>query len=124
MKFKNLNNNLEEMARIGSYDEVEVVVFTNDPGKIPHFHIRDIVTRGSIFHSCVRIDKAEYFKHTEKEDILNSKDKKDLVKFLKEKTNSKIFIGTNWQLLLYMWNLNNSDVIIDEDTAMPEYNNL
>lgn len=122
MIFKKINNRLEEMARVGSYDEVEVVVFTNDPGNIPHFHIRDISTRGKKFHSCIRLDKAEYFYHTGKEDTLNSSDRKDLVKFLSSKSKSKRFSEfTNWQVLLTMWNMNNSSVEIDEDAEMPNY---
>ena len=36
---------LEEMATIGrTSDNYEIVVFTNDPGKIPHFHYRDAGT--------------------------------------------------------------------------------
>lgn len=122
MIFKKINNSLEEMARIGSYDEVEVVVFTNDPGNIPHFHIRNISTRGEKFHSCIRLDKAEYFYHTGKEDTLNSGDRNDLVKFLSSKSKSKRFSEfTNWQVLLTMWNMNNSSVEIDEDAEMPNY---
>lgn len=38
---------LEEMAVIGSLKRgYEVVVFTDDGGNIPHFHVRDIGTHG------------------------------------------------------------------------------
>ena len=133
MKFKRVDYefniesvySLEEMAKIGSYDNVDVIVFTNDPGYIPHFHIRDSNTNGTLFHTCIRIDSPEYFHHTGKEDILNSKDKKDLVRFLNQYSSSNRFKEfTNWQLLVTFWNMNNSNVQIDEDIEMPNYINL
>lgn len=118
---------LEEMATIGrTTDNYEIIVFTNDPGKIPHFHYRDASTRGSVFHTCIRLDKPDYFLHEGKTDKLNAKQKKELIKFLNANANKgKYFSGTNWNYLVAMWNNeNNSDVYIDEDTIMPDYKQL
>lgn len=118
---------LEEMATIGVVKgNYEIIVFTNDPGKIPHFHYRDSTTHGNEFHSCIRLDKPEYFTHEGKIDKLNSKQRKELVKFLKDKAmKGKYFSGTNWNYLIAMWNNeNNSDVQLDEDIKMPDYSRL
>ncbi len=112
-----------EIARVGiTDDDYEIYVNANDPGKIPHFHYRK-ANDWAAFHTCIKIEKAEYFHHGNKQDVLNSKQKKELVEFLKDKPKSKRY-ETNWDLLVEMWNLNNSDVEINEDVEMPDYRNL
>ena len=113
---------LNEMAQIGCVDRFQIYVRTNDPGKIPHFHIWDKDTHGQKFHTCIRIDKAEYFHHTGKEDILSSKEKRLLVQFLN--SNDPIDNITYWEVLVKEWDRNNSDVFIDLDTSMPDYTKL
>lgn len=121
-KFKENGKLMLEMSQIGRFNDCTVYVRSNDAGKIPHFHIVDSNTLGNLFHTCIRIDKPEYFHHTGKEDVLNSKDRKDLIQFLKFEPKSKRYRGwTNWELLVDQWNINNSDVEIDEDQVMPDY---
>ncbi len=119
-----LNNErmLTEMAAIGNINsKLCIYVRMNDPGKIPHFHIVDQSTLGSVFHTCVKIKVAEYFHHTGKEDVLNSSQRRDLVKFL----NGKDKWGeSNWKVLIKEWDRNNSDVEIDINTPMPDYTKL
>ena len=115
-----LEKPLHEMARVGFFDEYEIYIHTDDPGHIPHFHIWDAETRGDKFHTCIRIDKAEYFHHNGKEDTLNSKDKKDLCKFLQSKPKNKRY-DTYWEYLISMWNDNNSIIEINEEQEMPNY---
>ncbi len=112
-----------EIARLGFLQDkkYEVVICTDDGGFLPHMHIWDYTTRGGKFHCCVRLDKAEYFKHTGKEDTLNSIIKKDLIAFLNSP--SKYF-ETNWDGLLVLWNENNSEVELDLDIEMPDYTKL
>ena len=118
----NEDEDLVEMARLGfTADGFEVYVNTDDTGNIPHFHYR---TKGTWkFHSCIRIDKAEYFEHEGKEGKLNSKQRKELVKFLQGANKSKGF-NTNWERLLADWNANNSNIEVDENQEMPNYLNL
>lgn len=111
---------LWEMARVGKYDIFDVYVHTDDSGKIPHFHIWDEATRGQQFHTCIKLLSAEYFHHTGKEGILNTKQRKELIKFLTSKPNNNRY-ETYWQLLVDMWNINNSDVIVNSDIEMPDY---
>lgn len=115
---------LEEMARIGYTDDsYEVYVNTDDPGNIAHFHYRKGKQNDYTFHTCIKIESAEYFHHTGKEDILNKQQRKQLVQFLKEKP-KKANYKTNWEFLISMWNVNNSDVEIEADLEMPDYENL
>lgn len=121
MKIFNEHSSLLEMARLGKVGDLDIRFWTDDPGKIPHMHIMDSTTRGKEFHSCVRLDKPEYFIYDGKEDILNSKQIKSLIAFLNSPPSYKKISGTNWEAALTLWNMNNSDVEIDEDSPMPDY---
>lgn len=119
-----LNNEkmILEMASIGDIDnKLTIIIRMNDPGNIPHFHIVDKVTLGDKFHTCIKIEIPEYFHHTGKEDVLNSKQRKLLVTYL----SSEIKKGLSaWEYLVMTWNMNNSKMNIDANTPMPDYNNL
>lgn len=121
-KYINLRESmLNEMSRVGFIqDRFDVYVHTDDPGKLPHFHIWDKETKGKNFHTCIRIDCAEYFHHTGKTDTLNTKMRKELMNFLLSPAKSNRY-NTNWELLVDLWNLNNSDVEIDPSTPIPNY---
>lgn len=110
---------LFEMARIGYIGDLEIYIRTDDPGNIPHFHIWDKETMGDRFHGCIRIDKAEYFFHEGKYSTLNSKQRKELVKFLKSPYRTTGL--TNWERLVLEWNDNNSEINLSDDYLMPDY---
>lgn len=114
------NLELEEMTRVGYLNpKLEIYVNTNDEGNVPHFHIHDISTKGNEFHTCVQIEKKNmYFHHTGKENILNSKERKQLNDFLK--TNDK-YGELNWKVLIKELNRNNSNIEIDINTPQPDY---
>lgn len=112
---------LEELSRIGYVGNFEVYVNTNDSGKIPHFHYRDADNWGK-FHTCICILESKYFHHGNKQDVLNSKQRKDLQQFLESE--SEEFEGlTNWQVLVRQWNLNNYDVKVPKDISISNYRN-
>ena len=112
---------LLEMATIGNMDNTLcIIIRMNDAGNIPHFHIIDRSTLGSKFHTCIKIETPEYFHHTGKEDILNSKQRKSLVEFLKSSHRK----GTKWEMLVDLWNINNSTIIVDDNIDMPDYTKL
>ena len=114
--------NLEEKARIGyTADSYEVYVNTDDSGGIPHFHYRNSTNE---FHTCIRMDKAEYFYHTGKEPVLTSKQRKELVKFLTAKPSKTKSYNTNWDFVKDMWNVNNSNIEVNLNLEMPDYINL
>ena len=113
---------LMEMATVGKLNNLlTVIIRTNDPGNIPHFHIVDNETFGSKFHTCVKIEKPEYFIHTGKEDILNSKLRKELIEFF---GCSDKWGVNHWDIVLQEWNRNNSHIEIDPHTPMPDYTKL
>lgn len=116
---------LLEMARVGFIDdEYEVYIHTDDPGNAPHFHILDAETRGQKFHTCIKIESPEYFHHTGKEDYLNSNMRKELIKFLKSKPTKLKRYNTNWEVVVDMWNANNSKANVPDDLPMPDYTKL
>lgn len=116
---------LLEMARVGFIDdEYEVYIHTDDPVNIPHFHIWDAETRGQKFHTCIKIESPEYFHHTGKEDYLNSSMRKELIKFLKSKPTKLKRYDTNWEVVVDMWNANNSKANVPDDLPMPDYTKL
>lgn len=116
------DHSINEMAQIGIMDnKFVIVVWTNDHGNIPHFHIMDKATRGSEFHTCVKIESPEYFEHTGKEDKLNSKQRKALVDFFND---TDKWGENNWIVLLKEWERNNSNYEIGLDIKMPDYTKL
>ena len=125
---------IEGMSRVGTVSmrgaTYEIFVCTNDPGKIPHFHLRDI-DDWSKFHTYIRIDKAEYFHHGNKQDILNAKEKKQLNDFMQSISKKKLrrpgaepIEITNWEYVCILWDDNNSDVEIADDVVQPDYTKL
>ena len=113
---------LFEMAQIGNLDNKLIIyVRSNEGDSIPHFHIVDKQTLGSKFHTCVKIETAEYFHHTGKEDVLNSKQRKRFVDFLNSLTPLE---NTYWEFLLLTWNINNSNRKVSISQKMPDYTNL
>ena len=111
---------LNEMAQIGTTEDGYVVfVRSNDSGNIPHFHYFDAETFGDKFHSCIRLDSPAYFPHEGKDDVLNHKQRKNLVSCLKSPY--RRFGITQWEHLLIEWNDNNEHANVDEDIDMPDY---
>lgn len=121
---------LEEMAyRVGTTTDIYMIyVNSDDGGKIPHFHYVDAISMGKDrkkgFHTCIKITEASYFKHGNHTDELNSSQKKALHQFLSKPFKQSNFHITNWEFIVAAWNDNNSDVLVDESLAMPDYRNL
>ena len=117
------------MARVGylgDSEAYEVYVNTNDGGNIPHFHLRNSKDWDK-FHSCIKIMSAEYFEHQGKEHKLNASLLKDLCKFLSSPVQSEKYrdkFENNWQLICFLWELNNSNMMIPDGTEMPDYSKL
>ena len=115
--------NIYGMSRVGYSNGYEVYVNTDDPGNIPHFHYRD-KDDWSKFHSCIRIDKADYFQHEGKEDTLNAHQRKDLQEFMESPVDDIKYgksFKNNWELVCFLWNINNSTKRIDDNIKMPNY---
>lgn len=121
---------IDEMARIGFLTKstpcpYEIYVMTDDPGKIPHFHIRDYKKggrSGTEFHTCIDLTQPKYFHHPGKQDNLNRKQLKELVDFLMSKYKGRN--ETNWQRIIDAWNDNNSDIELNVDSKIPNYTDI
>ena len=101
--------------------QLVIMVYTDDTGDIPHFHIIDKETSGNTFHACVKIAQAQYFHHTGKENVLDSTQQESLVKFL----TSECDLGISyWQFLLMTWNTNNANNKVNIDYNMPDYTSI
>lgn len=129
IRYINEQYKLEEMAvRVGIVKPGNYLIFVNtdDPGKIPHFHVVDATSNGKDkkkgFSTCICIDKPEYFIYGNKTDkITNGGQRKALDTFLRQPFQYKKFNGTNWEYIVMIWNMNNSEVTIDEDVVQPDY---
>ena len=114
------------MSRAGYSGNLEVYVNTDDGGNIPHFHLRDKVDWDK-FHSCIKILTPEYFEHAGKEDKLDSKQRKELSHFMNSSVSNKRYadkFDNNWQLVCFLWDINNSAFEIPEGAEMPDYRQL
>ena len=119
---KNDNKELET-ARIGFFDKYDVYIVTDDRGVIPHFHIRDVETKGDKFHTSIMIENAEYFYHNNNENILSKKDICKMIDFFKEKYRyNKNW--SKWEQLIALWNDNNMINHLDINVKMPDYTKL
>ena len=132
MKIVRSSQEIYGMSRVGTISNkgttYEIYVNTDDEVKLPHFHFRDMNDWDN-FHTCIRIDVAEYFHHGNKQDTLNSHQKKLLNDFMCTPTVKVRFDEhgnrlNNWQYICDMWDANNSDVIIPEDIIQPDYTKL
>lgn len=129
---KNLKlKRLDEMAaRVGiTKDNYLIYVNSDDKGFIPHFHYVDAASRGTDkkkgFHTCIKIEKSEYFLHEGKMNTLNQSQREELNKFLSQPfKRAKFSGGTNWDYVVSLWNDNNSSKNVDEDLEMPDYTNI
>lgn len=130
-KTGNLRNGhiINEMARVGFMDDMDVVVYTDDPGYIPHVHIIDNATRGQEFDACVMIEDNRYFSHGNHTDVFNSKQRKSFDNFMHEPCRSPKY-KNNYELAISMWNLNNSDAYVipktdnNGETIIPNYTTI
>ena len=123
-----------EMARIGFFPlgdskGIEVYVHTDDPGKIPHFHLRKKGSgRGGYeFDICVKFESAEYFTHGKHKGTIPTKMCKELNNMLKSVDKSDGYRRTYWEIALDEWNRNNSDMKLDIEEykdKQPDYSKL
>ena len=103
------------MTRVGRLPgNIEIRIYTDDPGQVPHFHVL-----GEGLDACIRIDEASYFPHNRHTGRLNSKQVRDVVRFLKSEYRTRDM--TNWQRIVDLWNDNNSNAELPDDFPMPDY---
>lgn len=125
---------IEDMARIGWLEpqKIDVYVYTDDPGQIPHIHIRTyrkgLQQKKGDIDCCVMLEEARYFNHGSQQDELNSSLRKKLNDFM-HSIDSEDNI-TFYELACKEWNRNNSDVRVkvkkDEEgnVIIPDYTTI
>lgn len=118
---------LDEMARVGFINgEFEVYVWTDDPGNIPHVHVRDTNSRGENYETCVKLENNEYFLLGHYKDRMNSSMRKAFNAFMNAPCNNKRY-QNNYEFAVDMWNSNNSSNEVnaeydkDENIIVPDY---
>lgn len=119
---------IEEMARIGRAGDLEIYVWTNDAGSIPHVHVtnNEPKNKATRIDACVQLEKAAYFEHGMHLGMLNASQRKELNRFMHSPHKSGK-LGTNYEYAVILWNDNNSgkDVILDRDddgnVIVPDY---
>ena len=121
------DSNLMEYARVGFVGDkggLEVYVMTDDPGYIPHFHVRDYKTRGKEFDTCIEIQRNKYFIHGHHSGKLNAAQRKSLAEFMEGPCQNGKY-GSNYELTVDMWNLNNSNANVEFDgETIPDYRTI
>ncbi len=123
----NKDFDIEGIDRIGFTDDgYEVFIVTDDYmlSDAPHFHYRKKEKGKKMgFHTCIRLDKAEYYHHIGNEDILSDTQKENLIVFLEGPSKLEKY-DTNWELIKDLWNLENLQQYVDGDQQIPDYRNL
>ena len=118
---------LVEMARVGiMFNNLDVVVYTDDKGYIPHVHILDRDTNGRDFDCCVQLETNRYFSHGKHFDTFNNKQCREFNDFMKQPCRSPKY-RNNYEFAVEMWNANNSDSYVQirenelGEIIMPDY---
>lgn len=124
--FPQYSNDIEElweMAKCGETDDgLYIIIFSNDGGWIPHFHVfNNQNPNKATFDACLKIETPEYFKHGSHTDILNNKQMKSIVDFLQGNDEDG---DSNWKYIIKTWNKNNSKQNIPINTPIPDYMSL
>lgn len=96
---------------------LELWIYSNDPGQIPHMHVHIEGERDA----CIRFDSAEYFVHGFNDNKVSSKVAGWIDSLLRKPYKYGI---DYWQHAKDLWNENNSDVEIPEDMEQPDYTKL
>ena len=126
IEIKEERHEMYEMAAVGDLGQYEIYVNTNDGGKTPHVHYRK-KDNWKEFHTCIKLLESDYFFHEGKEDMFNSGQRKEFQEFMESPVKISRYAGkfeNNWELACFMWDLNNSDVVIPDNAVMPNYRNL
>lgn len=124
------SNRLDEMARVGFMgNNYDVIVWTDDPGYIPHVHVRDTSTKGKNFDTCIMLGDNKYFLHNNHMDKMNSKMCKMFNDFMHQPSRN-VHYRNNYEHAVNLWNDNNSESYIqiqeDEngDVIVPDYTHI
>lgn len=121
---------LDEMARVGFIDGAyEVYVWTDDPGNIPHVHVRDTNSRGKNYETCIKLETNEYFPQGHYNNRMNSSMRKVFNDFMNAPCQNRRY-QNYYDFAVDMWNSNNSSATVNPrydangDIIVPDYTSL
>lgn len=129
------DENIARIGYMGKNDKYEIYVCTDDEHCKPHFHIRDVLTKGVNIEVCVCLERGTYLFHkrkgynTSRYDILDHVERKMLLEFMKQPCRSPKY-RNNYEFAVEMWNLNNSDTYVQirenelGEIIMPDYSTI
>jgi len=100
---------------------IEVWIYGNEGDRIPHLHFK---SQKLNLDGCIKLEKAEYFKHCSHTSTLTDKQVKAFYDFMK--TNNYKDKVNNYDLVVNIWNLGVYDNVreIDYMANMPDYSKL
>lgn len=111
-----------EMAKVADFDGYKLWIWTNDEGKIPHFHVIKGNPLAPSFDSCIKFKVSEYFPHGGRhKDKLPRNHLKDLVELLKSQDPYAIGQQTIWQALIIEWNRNDNKEQVSPFAPIPDF---
>lgn len=115
-----------EMAKVADLDGYKLVIWPNDEGMIPHFHIiKGRNPNNPEFDACIKFLEPSYYPHGgHHTDRLSSQEIKKLVNLLNSKDIYALTEQTIWQTLMIEWNRNDNRQKIDLKTEMPDYRHI
>lgn len=145
-----MENHLYEMSTVGRFTVKkgnkpkggELKVMTTSDSSLPQVHVHVKEMSGEFRHSCVKLDKPEYFLgHGTAKDKLDNDQIDSFIEFMKSPSKQKVFtvgdieykIRSNWDYTIATWNEENPsqfiNVSMDNDgyiivPEMPDYNKL
>lgn len=117
------NDEILQEDRIGTINKtsngnIDIYVYGKEGKYIPHFHLI-----GNNLNCCICIYDNKYFSHGVHKDKINSKTKKILNGFLKEK-NKTIVEYSNWQVIGLFFDISNQTNYFNKKLKQPDYTKL
>ncbi len=113
-----------DTIRVGTTEiNIEIIIWSDEPDATPHFHVFNR-NKDRENECCIKIESAEYINLNSINTKLDARQRKGLIDFLKQPFGRKAFIGINWEFLLFLWNVNNSQSEVPDDIPMPNYENI
>ncbi len=126
-----VEQDISEMARVGFADKLEVSVWTDDGGEVPHVHItnKEPPSKSTSINLCVQLEKSEYFTHGKYKGSLNASQRKEFNDFMHRPHRAGKF-DSNYEYAVLLWNDNNSthEITLQKDAngkvIVPDYTTI
>ena len=101
-------HSVEAMSRINPQllenMSIEVVMYDENEGQIPHVHVYHDKTRDPRKCAVVRLDRAEYSTHHGEPVVrMNKKQKREFLRIMKLQWNSRLSSGTGYERAVDIW---------------------